>query len=46
MDLRLFRTVADEVPILMASSALEGQLFIIKFLVVGPVSHGLLDSFR
>ena len=42
---RNFRAVSDEVPILVAASALEGELFIVQFLNVGLVPHREVYSF-
>ena len=37
LDLEIFRAVTDEVPIFMATSTLERELFIVKLLEMGPV---------
>ena len=39
MDLGIFRAIADEVPIFVATSALERELFIVEPLIMGPISH-------
>ena len=39
MDLRIFRAIADEVPIFVATSALERELFIVEPLIMGPIPH-------
>ena len=39
MDLGIFREIADEVPIFVATSALERELFIVKTLIMGSIPH-------
>ena len=35
----LFRAIADEVSVFVATSALERKLFIVELLEVGPIPH-------
>ena len=39
VDLWLFRAIADEVPIFMAATALEGELFVVEPLIMRPIPH-------
>ena len=39
MDLELYREIVDEVPIFVATSALERELFIVDPLIMGPIPH-------
>ena len=39
VDLWLFRAIADEVPIFMVATALEGELFVVEPLIMRPIPH-------